>query len=175
MENNKGIIIESIGKLTFDILIGMEVFAFKTCESFNLFQNLSKPSVYELLNDASIQIMNHTYHSIHNRTDERINELCDNIRKHIILHDHCLIILLIRIIKSIHSVFDRTILDVEKLKKEVTDNKTLFNVHIIKVAEHITSIYDKISDKIFTSLKQCNDDCYLEYDSSEQPFKFRLH
>ena len=173
--DEKNIVIISIGKLACDILIGLEVFAFKACEAMNLFQNLSKPTIYELLNGASIQIINHVYHNIHNRTDERINELCDNIRKHIVIHSHCLTILLIRIIKSIHLVFDRTILDIEKLKNEVNPNKTLFDIYIEKVVEHISNIYDSIGDQIFKSLKPCSDECYVKYDSSENPFNFKLH
>jgi|APSaa5957512622_1039677.scaffolds.fasta_scaffold103287_2 hypothetical protein len=175
MDNNKNEIILSLGKLTCDILIGVEVFAFKACESMNLFQNLSKPTIYEILNDACIQITNHVYHNIRNRSDERVNELCDEIRKHIIIHDHCLIILLIRIMKSIHNSFDRTSLNVIELEKKVKQPQTIFDIYMKTVVEQIANIYDGISEQIFKSLKPCNDECYIEYDESKNPFNFMLH
>lgn len=175
MDENKNNIILSLGKLTCDILIGIEVFAFKACESLDLFQNLSKPTIYEMLNNASIQIVNHVYHNIHNRSDERVNELCDEIRTHIVMHEHCLVVLLIRIMKSIHNIFDRTILDIGKLKNEVKPNQQLFDIYINKVVEQIAYIYDGISDQIYDSLKPCDDECYIEYDSNENPFNFILH
>jgi len=158
------ILIDIIKERIIFIISGIESYGYIICKTLQKLDILKTDNIYNLTNQFANQFINSFYCTLRDKKDEEINEKIKSFKDIIIMHNHCIIVLLIKIIKTFYEMVDRN-------NFITTDLKT----YIESIQTDINIIFNNIEQNIIQDLIPCTDDC-IQHDINEKnPFSFVLY
>jgi proteasome assembly chaperone (PAC2) family protein len=163
MDETDNIIINNIIKqFVFTSLITMEKIMYKLCENNNIFQNLKKPQIYIILNSLIEDYINDIYHKLHQKKDNEIIQIFDELRTIKLLHPYNILEIVINLIANIYSKLNRDQLNIDNIDS-----------YIESIKNQMDLIYIHIKHDLLIMISECNNE-HPEYDENINPFKFEI-